>query len=88
MRNSVHKLETFFQAEECDRQNGQFYDEQMTAIKQIRDDKRHDRCKEVATRSLEKEIRERDGEHCASEPAPESACAEKIPERQETLLRR
>jgi hypothetical protein len=43
-------------AEECNCQHREFYDERVTAIEQIRDDKRQNRCKEVAARSFEKEI--------------------------------
>ena len=68
-----HKLETIIKAEEGNCQHCDFYEERMTAIEQIRDDKRQNRCKEVAARSFEKEIWERNNKHCSSKTTPESA---------------
>ena len=45
----------------------------MTAVEQIRDDKRQNHRKEVAARSFEKEIWERNNKHCSSKTTPESA---------------
>src|SRR5206468_10779630 len=49
----------------------------MTPIKQIRQDKRQHRRKKMATRSRQKEIRERNGKHCAGDQPPGSTALEK-----------
>src|SRR2546422_10409561 len=68
-----HKLEAIIKAEEGNCQHRDFYEERMTAIEQIRDDKRQNRCKEVAARSFEKEILERNNKHRSSKTTPENA---------------
>src|SRR5206468_8233500 len=54
----------------------------MTPIKQICQDKRHHRRKKMATRSREKEIRERNGKHCGCEQPPGSIALEKYQDAQ------
>src|SRR5438045_9478349 len=71
--NALHKLETMIKTEEGDCQHRKFYDERVTPIKEIRDDKRQNRCKEVAARSFEKKIWERNNKHCSSKTTPERA---------------
>src|SRR6478672_501557 len=54
----------------------------MTPIKQICQDKRQDRRKEMATRSREKEIREGNGKHYACEQPPGRTALEKYQDAQ------
>src|SRR5262249_42822234 len=73
----LHKPETLIQEDERHRQNDEFYDEPMPAIQHIGDEKRQNGCEEGVARSLEKEIRKRNGEHCRSSSAPEGGALKK-----------
>src|SRR5262249_10700263 len=71
-----HKLETIIKAEEGDCQHRDLYDEGVTAIEKVCDDKRQNCRKEMAARSFEKEIWERNNKHCTTNTTPESGALE------------